>query len=218
MSRIATLTVTAAAVVMITAGTQASGPQSSTQSSPPPTQQSNPPTQQTNPPQTGTPPAGSQTAKPTGQSGYMTSGRDEDFIKEVAQASQIEIEASTLAMTKAQNAEVKAFAAKLVKEHTAASQELNTLVKSKRAEWKDDDPQLKEQKQKHESLQTLTGAEFDKEYLEDMISDHESTIARVAKYSLNANDTALKAFADKCQPELREHLKMARDLKAKLFK
>ena len=195
MSPIATLTVAIAAVLMFTAGPQASGSQATT-----------------------TPPAGSQAAKPAGQGDYMTSGRDEDFLREVAQASQIEVESSKLAMTKAQNAEVKAFAEKLVKEHTAASEELNTLVKSRHAEWKDDDPKFREKKQKHESLQKLTGAEFDKEYLEDMISDHESTIALFARYSLNASDTALKSFADKTQPTLREHLKMARDLRAKIGK
>lgn len=151
------------------------------------------------------------------QKGYMASGRDADFVKEVAQASQVEVDASKLAMTKAQNAEVKAFAEKLVKEHTAASQELNGLVKSRHAEWKDDDPLYTERKQKHESLQKLTGKDFDKEYLEDMISDHESTIVLFAKYSLNASDTELKAFADKMQPELREHLKLAKELRAKLF-
>jgi putative membrane protein len=75
-----------------------------------------------------------------------------------------------------------------------------------------------EKKRKHESLQKLTGAAFDKEYLEDMISDHESTIALFAKYSLNASDTALKSFADNTQPALREHLKQARDLRAKIAK
>lgn len=198
MFRMATLTLTAAAVVMLTAGTQASAPQSATQTTSRPTQQTTPPTQ------------------PTG--GYLTSGRDEDFLKEVAQASQIEVESSKLAMTKAQNAEVKAFAEKLVTDHTAAGEELQGLVKSRGAQWKDEDPMFKEKKQKHESLQKLTGAEFDKEYLEDMISDHESTIALFAKYSLNASDTVLKSFADKTQPTLREHLKMARDLRAKVIK
>jgi len=215
MFRIATLTVTTAAVVMLTAGPQASGSQPSTQTAPPPTQQTTPPTQQ-DPPRT-PPPAGSQTTTP-GQGGYMTSGRDEDFLKEVAQASQIEVESSRLAMTKAQNPEVKAFAEKLVKEHTAASEELQGLVTRRGAAWKDDDPMFKARKQKHESLQKRTGAEFDKEYLEDMISDHESTIALFAKYALNASDTELKSFADKTQPSLREHLKMARDLKAKVIK
>jgi putative membrane protein len=146
------------------------------------------------------------------------SGRDEDFVKDVAQASQVEIESSKLAITKASNPEVKAFAERLVKEHEAASAELMALVHSKKAMWSADDPHMKAKKQKHESLQTLTGAEFDKEYLEDMISDHESAMVLFGKQSQSGKDAAIKAFADKTLPALRDHLKMARDLRAKITK
>ena len=145
-------------------------------------------------------------------------GRDEDFIKDVAQASQVEIESSKLAVAKASNPEVKAFAEKLVKEHTEASAELMALVHSKNAMWSADDPGMKAKKQKHESLQRLTGAEFDKEYLEDMINDHEAAMALFGKQSAMGKDAAIKAFADKTLPALRDHLKMARDLRAKIAK
>ncbi len=148
----------------------------------------------------------------------LAAERDEDFVKDIAQASEVEIAASKLAVTKASNAEVKAYAQKLIDEHTAASKELEVLVKSKNASWPPDDPGMKSKKQKHESLQTLTGAEFDKEYLEDMINDHESALSRVGRQATNGKDASIKAFASKMQPKLLEHLKMARDLKAKLFK
>ena len=205
MIRIATLAATTAAVLMMAAGPQAFGQQSSTQTAPPPSQAL-------------PPPSGTQVAPPDKQNDQQMAGREEDFLKEVAQASQIEVDASTLAATKAQNAEVKAFADKLVRDHTAACEELDDLVKSKHADWAPDDPKYKEKKQKHESLQTLSGAAFDKEYLEDMISDHEAVLALFGKYTLNAKDADIKSFAEKTQPALRDHLKMARDLKAKLFK
>ena len=144
--------------------------------------------------------------------------RDEDFIKNVGQASQIEIESSQLAIVKATNAEVRAFAQKLVDEHTKTSAELMGLVRTKNAMWKADDPAWKERKTKHESLQTKSGADFDKEYLQDMINDHESTIARFARHKQYGKDPSIKSFADKALPVLQEHLKMARELRAKLFK
>lgn len=171
----------------------------------------------------GSPSASSQ-AQTAGQAGSgqkMTdqmAGRDEDFIKEVAQSSQVELAASTLAMAKASNAEVKAFAEKLVKDHTAASQELAALVDAKGVMLPEDDPGLKAKKQKHESLQKLTGAEFDKEYLEDMISDHESAMALFGRQAQFGKDAAVKAFAEKTLPTLRDHLKAARDLRAKIAK
>jgi putative membrane protein len=144
--------------------------------------------------------------------------RDEDFVKDVALSTLVEIESSKLAVTKASNAEVKAFAEQLIKDHEAASEELKALVTAKEVMWEDTDPDLKAKKQKHESLQTLTGAAFDKEYLEDMISDHETSMARFGRQAQSGKDAAIKAFAQKMQPKLHEHLKMARDLRAKLFK
>ena len=145
-------------------------------------------------------------------------GRDEDFIKDVAQSTQVELAASTLAMAKASNAEVKAFAEKLVKEHTEASRELTALVDVKGVLLREDDPGLVAKKRKHESLQTLTGVEFDKEYLEDMISDHESAMALFGRQVQYGKDAAVKAFAEKTLPTLRDHLKAARDLRAKIGK
>ena len=144
--------------------------------------------------------------------------RDEDFVKDVGLSSLVEIESSKLAITKASNAEMKAFAEKLVKDHSDASEELKALVASKEVMWTDEDPDLKAKKQKHESLQTLTGAAFDKEYLEDMINDHEGAMARFGRQAQNGKDAQIRAFAQKMQPALMEHLKMARDLRAKLFK
>ena len=144
--------------------------------------------------------------------------RDEDFLKDLAQAGQVEVESSQLALTKASNPEVKAYAEKAVKEHTDCSKEMMDLVHAKNAMWKADDPMLTVKKEKHKSLKELTGAAFDKEYLEDMISDHESVLVKVAKEREYGKDAEIKAFAIKVEPVLREHLKAARDLRAKLFK
>jgi putative membrane protein len=192
----ASVAIATGAIVVLTSGVDAAPSQSSQATAQ--TQQSQP--QQKMPEQAGLP------------------GREEDFVKDVAQASQIEIETSKLAMTKASNPEVKAFAEKLVKDHEATSAELMSLVHSKNAMWPPDDPGMKAKKQKHESLQKLTGAEFDKEYLEDMISDHEATMVLFGKQSQFGKDAAIKAFADKTLPALRDHLKMARDLRAKIAK
>ena len=85
-------------------------------------------------------------------------GREEDFIKDVAQASQIEIESSKLAATKASSPEVKAFAEKLVKEHTEASAELMALVHAKRAMWPDDDPGIEGEETKTRVLAETHGS------------------------------------------------------------
>ena len=196
MSRVAIFTVTAGTMVALVSGVQAAGSQSQAA---------------TTAPQTQTDPA-----KTTDRT--LLADRDEDFVKHAAQATKVELDASKLAATRAVNAEVRAFAEKLVTDHTAAGTELKTFAQTKNVVWKDDDPDLKVKMTKHESLQTLTGAEFDKEYLEDMISDHENAIVLFSNEVLKGKDAAIKSWAEKTLPGLREHLKVARDLKARLYK
>jgi putative membrane protein len=190
MSRIVTIAVTAGAVVLLITGAQAAA-SSQTQ--------------------------GDTTMKKTVDKS-LAADRDEDFLKHAGQAAKVEIAASQLATTKAANAEVKAFAERLVTEHTAANGELMTFVVAKNVSLKDDDPDFKIKTAKHESLQKLSGAAFDKEYLEDMISDHEDAITLFSNEAVKSKDEAMKSWAYKTLPTLKEHLRIAQELKAKLFK
>ena len=193
MSRV-TILMTAGAMVALVSGVQAVGQQS------------------------GTTAATAQTAPSLTIDKTLLADRDEDFVKHAAQSSKVELAASKLAVTNAANAEVRAFAEKLVTDHTKAGAELQAFVVTKKVELKDDDPDLKTKMTKHESLQRLSGSEFDKEYLEDMISDHENAIVLFSNEALKGKDATIKAWAEKQVPGLRDHLKIARDLKAKLFK
>lgn len=148
----------------------------------------------------------------------LLADRDEDFLKHAAQANKVELAASKLAVAKATNPDVKAFAEKLIADHTATDRDLAPFITSKKVMLSDDDADYKMKMSKHESLQKLTGAEFDKEYLEDMISDHENAIVLFSNEALKSKDAALKAWAEKTVPALREHLKTARDLRDRIGK
>ena len=56
--------------------------------------------------------------------------KTEDFVKMVAISDMFEVESSKLAQANAQDAKVKTFAAKMVKDHTETSNELKGLVSS----------------------------------------------------------------------------------------
>src|SRR5262249_47368589 len=53
------------------------------------------------------------------------------FVKKAALGGMTEVEASKLAVSKAQDPQVRAFAQKMVKEHTAANDELKSLADKK---------------------------------------------------------------------------------------
>ena len=69
---------------------------------------------------------------------------------------------------------------------------------------------------KAESWRTETGASFDRAYVEYVIDEHEDAIELFEDQSARGTDAELKAWAEAKLPTLREHLKIARDLKSKL--
>ena len=115
-----------------------------------------------------------------GQSGAMSQpgdrtrgdGTDQDFLKKAAIANLAEIELGKLAQQKAQNPEVKQFAQMMVTGHTKALNELKGLAgRSANLPTSLDE--------KHQEIQQrlsgLSGAEFDREYMNVMVQAHEDT-------------------------------------------
>ena len=70
-----------------------------------------------------------QTSQPTKTTSPANS--DAEFVQKAAAAGRMEVEHGKMAASKASNAQVKAYANTLVKDHTAANQELMTIAKRK---------------------------------------------------------------------------------------
>src|ERR671913_2502183 len=69
----------------------------------------------------------------TPKSGTVTSA-DTEFVQKAAAAGRMEVEHGKMAASKASNAQVKAYGNTLVKDHTAANQQLMTIAKRKNIE------------------------------------------------------------------------------------
>jgi putative membrane protein len=138
------------------------------------------------------------------------SASDRGFLKDAAQGGAAEVEASRLAQSKASNAEVKAFADQMVKDHGAANEELATLARGKGVELPNE-PSLVH-KAKEKMLQSKDGASFDRSYMDSARKDHEDTVKMFQKAAQSAKDPDVKAFAQKSLPTLQHHLDMARKI------
>jgi putative membrane protein len=141
---------------------------------------------------------------------------DEDFIKHAARAAAIKIQTGKLAITKASNADVKAFADKLVNDNTATAKAVAEWAAKKNVALKDDDPAVKMKLDKHKWLEEKTGTDFDRQFVQAMIGDYSDVIMLFSLESRNTGDAALKKFADETLPLLREQTSTARRLIAKL--
>jgi putative membrane protein len=63
---------------------------------------------------------------------------------------------------------------------------------------------------------SLSGAEFDRAFVNHMVMGHERAINKFEAASASLQDASLKKYADKTLPTLREHLRMAKDLQSKM--
>lgn len=143
----------------------------------------------------------------------MTTGEN-NFINEAAVGGMAEVELGKLASSKTQNPDIKKFAQMMVVDHSKANAELMMLAKKK------DMMPPSEIDAKHqaviEEMATLSGAEFDKAYVSEMLADHENDVKMFQAQAQSSKDTDLKAFAAKTLPTLEKHLEMIRSLSNKL--
>lgn len=160
---------------------------------------------------------GSETATTTGSTGGTVSNlsdEDKEFVAKAGMGGMAEVQMGTLALQKAQSADVKAFGQRMVTDHSAANNELSQLATAKGLALPAELDA--EHKGALDHLSSLNGAEFDKAYMEHMVEDHEKDTAEFEKASISAGDSDLKVWAGKTLPTLQQHLQLAKDVSAKL--
>lgn len=136
---------------------------------------------------------------------------DAAFMKQAAQNGAAEIEASQMALQKAQRPDVKAFAEKMVADHAKTSDELKQLAASKKVSLPDG-PSIKHKTQL-KMISAGDDAKFDDRYAKSFgVKAHEDTVKLFEEAAANARDADVKAFAQKTLPALNHHLEMARAL------
>jgi putative membrane protein len=140
------------------------------------------------------------------------SSSDKKFVENAAQGGVAEVEMGKLAAQKAQNAEVKQFGDRMVKDHSAANDKLMKLASDKGvAASTEMDASTKRE---YDKLSKLSGARFDQEYMKSMVSDHEKDVKEFQSEAKSAKDPDVKSFAENTLPTLEEHLKLAKSAEA----
>lgn len=157
------------------------------------------------------------TATTTGGSGGTLSAlspEDKEFISKAGMGGLFEVQAGNLALQKGASADVKAFAQRMVTDHSKSNAELAQLATTKGAVLPT------ELEGEHETafdhLSTLSGAEFDKAYMQHMVEDHDKTVADFDKASTSATDADLKTWAGSTLPVLQQHATQAREIARKI--
>jgi putative membrane protein len=168
----------------------------------------------TQPPASGKPagakPAGAQTK----DAANAIAPADQAFVKEAAIGGMAEVDLGQLAASKAESPDVKQFGQRMVDDHGKANTELKSWASQKNVTLPTElDARHKAE---HARLEKLSGAAFDRAYMQAMVADHNKDVAAFMRESKAAKDPDLKAWAAKTLPTLQEHQKMAKDINGKV--
>ena len=151
-------------------------------------------------------------SKVPGATGYS----DAQTAKILKTANEGEIEAGKLALKHAQNADVKAFAKKMVDEH---QENLKTEkgVAQKAAIKFDDSPKSKEvakdAKDKIASLKDQKKEAFDKAYMTTQVEMHQGLLDELdTKLIPGTRDASLKSYLEKTRDHVKMHLEEAKKI------
>ncbi len=129
---------------------------------------------------------------------------DEKFVKAAAMDGKNEVRLGQLGAGKADDKAVKEIAEMMVKDHSAANAELETLAKSKGVELSvANDPKADKI---IAGLEKESGKDFDKAFLKQLEKDHKKDVSAFESAAKDAKDGELKAWVEKTLPTLKSHL------------
>lgn len=135
---------------------------------------------------------------------------DQQFVSLAATGGLATVELGRLATERAARGSVQQFAQRMVLDHGALNADLARLAyrKGVRVPVAPDDAH----QQTKERLARLSGHDFDRAYMQEMVADHRKDIAHFEGEAQTGTDPDLKAFAAGALPVLRQHLEMARNV------
>jgi putative membrane protein len=149
-----------------------------------------------------TPQTGPATAAP-----HQPNASDRTFVQAAAVGGRSEVEAGKVAEQKGQAETVKQFGRRMVQDHGKANDRLAALAKADNLTLPaalDD-----EHRAMQDELGKLSGADFDRAYIQAQIADHQKAV-QLLEWEIGAGqDAQLKSFASEVLPTFFQHLEMA---------
>lgn len=140
------------------------------------------------------------------------SEKDQKFIEKAAEGNMAEVALGDIAQQKASSDQVRQFGQRMVQDHGQANEKLKPIAQAKGVQWPE---QLKDKHQElADKLSQLSGKEFDKKYMEEMVKDHEKDVEKYEKMAEKVEDQDLKQYIESTLPILREHLELAKQIEA----
>lgn len=136
---------------------------------------------------------------------------DQQFVDFAAQTDMVEANLGQMAGSVASAQPVKDYAQTLVTDHTNDFNQLYTVAHQANLNMPNA-IDAEHNKMMIDPFQKLKGAAFDHKYAQEMVAGHTKAIAIYKKEAADAQNPALKAYAEQTLPTLEKHLDGAKDL------
>jgi putative membrane protein len=138
---------------------------------------------------------------------------DKNFLKKAEEQNIKEELLGRAVVRKTKNTDVRDYAQMLTDDHAKGLKELVDLMHQKNMRQARSLPKL--QHEALSKLNRLSEPEFDREFINQMIEDHQVAVTEFRQEVNTARDNAVKNYASHMLPILEKHLQKARELQAK---
>jgi putative membrane protein len=155
-------------------------------------------------------------AREGGAVGTSGTSADTRFVDEQLAAGRAEVSLGELAQERGTHPDVKSFGAMMVRDHTSAGTELKQIAARTNSSAGNDADHKDDHNELRDELMKLSGNDFDKKYISEMIDDHEKDVKDVEDKAEHADNPDVRAWAAKTLPVMRAHLEKAKAIKERL--
>ncbi len=131
---------------------------------------------------------------------------DMEFVKKALQGSMAEVQVAQLALQKSSDDQVKQFAQRMVTDHTKMIEDMKPVADAVGVRVPSGPD--KKQKAMMAKLQALSGADFDKAYVQAMVKDHKEDDSEFKNEIANGQSPVVKDAASKGDPIIESHLQV----------
>jgi len=146
---------------------------------------------------------------------------DTSFVGKAIQSNQHEIMMAQLGLEKSSSAELKSLAQKIIADHTQLLQQFQALegntsanVTSGNDSMNSNSPDSVGVKNMYNNISGIT---FDRQWVSDMIGDHQRAISDFKTELSTTSDASLKALINTALPTMQQHLKQLQVLRGKMM-
>lgn len=131
-------------------------------------------------------------------------------MTEAAQGGLAEVQLGQLASKRGTSNAVKQYGQRMVKDHTPVNNQLKQLAKKKGVTLPTKLDSTNQQVKQR--LSQLSGTDFDRDYSDQMLQDHQKDVSAFQTEAQQGQDPDVKAFAAQKLPTLQAHLQQVSSL------